>query len=203
MLEQIFGSAARTKLIKFFCLNQEEKLFVRELARQLRIQLNSVRRELTNLEKFGFLVSETKQGKKYYGVNHNFSLLKELRYLVFKAITLEEMRIAERMSRVPGLSLLIFTGNLTSAETGTDVLIVGKVDKKNFFKYLERIAEGMAEPLRYTFLSKQDYIYRVEITDKFVYNILSNDHIVVIDRLSKEMKRPQFEEFNFKHFKQE
>ncbi len=203
MLEQIFGSAARTKLIKFFCLNQEGKFFVRELGRQLRIQLNSVRRELANLEKFGFLLSENKQGKKYYTINPNFTLLKELRYLVFKAITLEEMRIAERMSRISGLSLLIFTGHLTSAPTGTDVLIVGKVNKNDFYGYLEKIAEGMNEPLRYTFLSKADYIYRVEITDKFIYNILSNDHIVVVDKLSKELKRSQFEDFNFKHFKQE
>lgn len=203
MLEQIFGSVARTKIIKFFCLHQEERLFVRELTRRLRLQLNSIRRELSNLEKFGLLNSEIKDGKKYYFVNQNFTLLNELKYLVFKAITLEEMHIADKMSKISGLVLLIFTGTLTNAPTKTDVLIVGKVNKKDSFKYLEKIAEGLTEPLRYTFMSKADYVYRMDVTDKFIYDILSHDNIIVIDKISKELKKNTFDEFNFKHFKQD
>jgi len=201
MLEQIFGSNTRTKIIKFFCLHLEDKVFVRELTRRLRVQLNSIRRELDNLEKFGFLLSELKGGKKYYFANKNFSLLTELKNLVFKTITLEEIQVAKKMSKIIGISLLIFTGKLTNAPTATDVLIVGKVNKKAFFKYLEKIAEGMTENLRYTFLPKSDYIYRVEVTDKFIYDILSNEHIVVLDKISKDLKKKRFDEFDFKHFR--
>jgi hypothetical protein len=201
MLEQIFSSATRTKVINFFCLHSEEQIFVRELTRRLEGQLNSIRRELDNLTKFGFLKYETKQGKKFYSVNKKFSLLPELKNLVFKAITLEEMRIANKMSKISGLGMLIFTGRLTNAPTKTDVLIVGKVSKKDFFKYLEKIAEGMTEELRYTFLSRSDYAYRAEVTDKFVYDIMSNEHIVVVDKISKDLQNKQADDFGFKHFR--
>ena len=68
MLEQLFGSTARTQILKFFCLHGQEKIFMRELARRLDLQLNSVRRELDNLEDFGFLKSAEENGKKYYFV---------------------------------------------------------------------------------------------------------------------------------------
>lgn len=201
MLEQIFGSLARTKIIKFFCLHGEEEFFVRELTRLLGTQLNSIRRELDNLVSFGLLTTRAKDGKHFYAINKNCPLLPELKNIVFKAITLEEMQVAHKMSKAAGLTLLLFTGVLTNVTTGTDVLIVGKVNKNDFYKYLEKIADGLNGKLRYTFFTKADYTYRTEVTDKFLYDILSQPHIVVVDKLNKENNKP-FDDFNFKHFRQ-
>lgn len=57
MLGQLFGSNARVQILKLFLFNPEEKYYIRQLARRLKLQVNSVRRELDNLEKFGILVS--------------------------------------------------------------------------------------------------------------------------------------------------
>lgn len=202
MLEQIFSSAARTKLLKFFCVHAQEKFFVRELARRLGVQLNSIRRELENLEKFGFLRSEMQASKKYYYADLDFALFSEIKNLVFKALAVEEMHIADKMSKVPGLKLLIFTGLLTESPAATDVLIVGKINKKKFDKYLKNIAEGLPTELRYTFLSVADYFYRIEITDKFIYDIWAHNKVVVLDKISDKLQKANmWEDFNLKHFK--
>jgi DNA-binding transcriptional regulator YhcF (GntR family) len=57
MLDSLFGSKARVKVLKLFLLNSEKKYYLRQLARDLDLQVNSVRRELKNLETFGLLVS--------------------------------------------------------------------------------------------------------------------------------------------------
>lgn len=202
MLEQIFSSDARTKLLKFFCIHGQNKFFVRELARRLRLQVNSVRRELENLEKFGFLKTETHRSKKYYLANYEFPIFAEIKALIFKTLAIEEMHIASRMSKIGGLNLLIFTGVLTNTQAPTDVLIVGKVSKNNFDKYLKKIAEGLTDDLRYTFMTKADYLYRLEITDKFIYDIWAGDKIVVVDNISKELRKKPFEDFNIKHYKE-
>ncbi len=201
MLEYLFSSTARIKILKFFCINSRDKFFIRQLTRRLGLQINSLRRELNNLEKFGLLNIEEKEGKKYYFVNHDFSLFSEIYSLVFKAIALEEMQIAEKMSKISGLKLLIFTGVLTNSPANTDVLIVGKVNRKEFDRYLNSIAEGLVDELRYTFLSKVDYLYRLDITDKFIYDIWSNENIVVVDKISAEVKKKQLNDFNLKHFR--
>ncbi len=58
MLSHLLGSKARVKILKLFLLNTEEKYYIREIARKLDLQVNSVRRELENLEKFGLLLAE-------------------------------------------------------------------------------------------------------------------------------------------------
>lgn len=57
MLEKLFGSNTRVKILKLFLLHPEEKYYIRQLARDLKSQVNSIRRELDNLENFGLLVS--------------------------------------------------------------------------------------------------------------------------------------------------
>lgn len=59
MLEKLFGSKARVQILKIFLLNSDDKYYIRQLARDLGLQVNSVRRELDNLEKFGLLISDT------------------------------------------------------------------------------------------------------------------------------------------------
>lgn len=58
MLEKLFGSVSRVKLLKIFLLNPDKKYYIRQLARDLKLQVNSVRRELSNLEEFGLLSSD-------------------------------------------------------------------------------------------------------------------------------------------------
>jgi len=57
MLAKLFGSNTRVKILKLFLLHPEEKYYIRQLARDLKSQVNSIRRELDNLENFGLLVS--------------------------------------------------------------------------------------------------------------------------------------------------
>jgi hypothetical protein len=57
MLEKLFGSNTRVKILKLFLLHPEERYYIRQLARDLKSQVNSIRRELDNLENFGLLIS--------------------------------------------------------------------------------------------------------------------------------------------------
>lgn len=62
MLSKLFGSHSRVKILKAFLFHPEERYYIRQLSRDLALQVNSVRRELENLEEFGLLLSETASG---------------------------------------------------------------------------------------------------------------------------------------------
>ena len=53
--EKLFGSKTRAKLLRLFFENPEKSFYVREMTRVLDEQLNSVRRELLNLENIGVI----------------------------------------------------------------------------------------------------------------------------------------------------
>ena len=46
MLEHLFGSRTRVKLLKIFLSNPDKDYFVRELTRKIKERINSARREL-------------------------------------------------------------------------------------------------------------------------------------------------------------
>ena len=50
MLERLFSSRARVKLLELFLLHPEREIHVREICRITGLNINAVRRELANLE---------------------------------------------------------------------------------------------------------------------------------------------------------
>jgi DNA-binding transcriptional ArsR family regulator len=69
MSEQLFGSKTRAKLLELFVTNPGRAFFVREITRRVDEQINSVRRELANLQDVGIVTSENKDNKLFYKAN--------------------------------------------------------------------------------------------------------------------------------------
>ena len=62
-IEKLFGSKTRAKLLELFFSNVNKSYYVREITRVIDEQINSVRRELINLESIGVIKSETYDNK--------------------------------------------------------------------------------------------------------------------------------------------
>lgn len=204
MLTRLFGSQARVKLIKAFVLNPEQKFYIRQLSRDLKMQVNSIRRELENLAAFGLLmVSEepkeagkekktvkAKTDKKYYCANPDFVLLPELKALIVKSQILSSQEFVERLKQVCSPKVLILTGFFANnTKTQTDLLIVGKVAKDKVISLINELEEEIAREINYTILDPKEYRYRVDVADFFLYNILHGRKIVLIDEFEKEEKK--------------
>ena len=184
MLERIFGSTSRGKIIKFFCTHGFEKYYVRELARLLDIKLNALSRELDNLVHIGFLRAHLEKNRKYYAVDPSFPLLAELKALIVKSIVLLEKAIIKDMDVIHGIQVFILTGIFVGAETGTDLLLVGKINKAKVQSIIHGLSKSFYQNLRFTVLSPTEYKYRLEVTDKFIHTILSTSPIIIVNNYS-------------------
>jgi DNA-binding transcriptional regulator YhcF (GntR family) len=196
-LSKLFGSTARVKILKFFLSRVDEQFYIRQIARELSLQLNSVRRELDNLENFGILQSVNESGetqdkkakikktdKKYYLVNKNFILFEEIKALFLKAHVLYEKDFAEKVLTVGKPKLMIMTGLFVNIDNApTDLLIVGRFNKGKLVETIRELEIEMGREFNYTVMDMKEYIYRRDITDVFLYEILENKKIVVIDEL--------------------
>ena len=69
MVEQLFGSKTRVKLLSLFFNNPGRPFYVREITRKIDEQINSVRRELANLLSVGLVSSDGSNNRLYYEVN--------------------------------------------------------------------------------------------------------------------------------------
>ncbi len=192
MLEQLFGSRTRYKLLKLFLSKPEEKFFIREVGRQTGERINSVRRELNNLEKLGIIkvVTDTelvknKRGrniknlKKFYVVDQQFPLFKELQELLIKAQLVIKNGLLKQLETFGKIRLLVLTGIFVGdLEAPTDLLIVGSLNRKKLSGILKKLEKSLGQEIRYTLMTVKEYNYRNDITDKFLYKILESKKVI-------------------------
>jgi hypothetical protein len=197
MLGKLFGSNSRVKILKFFLLHPKEKYYIRQLSRDLKLQVNSVRRELENLEEFGILISrlsaaggeeennkDAGQEKKYYKVNSNFILFEEIKSLIVKAQVLYGKDFVRGLKKIGKPKLFILTGVfINNLDSPTDILIVGKFNKIKLRRLLKNLEKDLCREINYTLMDAKEFKYRKEMTDVFLYKILEGNKIVIINEI--------------------
>jgi predicted transcriptional regulator len=194
MLEQLFGSKTRVKLLRLFLNNPDQQFYLRELARRLKTQLNSVRREMDNLEKIGIVKVRLDDGepviekggqKKYFLANIDFILFPELKALFMKSQLLLEKSFVSKIESLARPQLFILTGIFVgSKEMATDMLIVGNINRDKLAAVIKAFERDFGQNINYTVMSLQEFSYRRDITDKFLYDILEGEKITIVDKLN-------------------
>src|SRR6188472_2093699 len=79
VIEQLFGSKTRVKLLQLFYSNPNRAFYVREITRKIDEQINSVRRELANLLSIGIISSDDANHRLYYEVNQAYHFYEPLK----------------------------------------------------------------------------------------------------------------------------
>ncbi len=197
MLAKLFGSLARVKILKLFLLNPDNSYYIRQISRHLNLQLSAVRRELENLETLGLLESRqgsemeegiiddekgNKNDRKYYQANREFVLFNEIRELIIKAQILCEKDFTDKLRKLGTIKLLILSGLfINEKKAQVDMLIVGDFDKNKVAKLVKTLEDDLVNEVNYTVLSEEDFLYRRQVTDVFLYSVLESKKIVVID----------------------
>jgi predicted transcriptional regulator len=184
MLKRLFTSNTRIKLLSLFLLNPEEEYFIRELTRKLDEQINSVRRELDNLKKVGLLRSKVKNRKKYYMVNKNFVAFHDLRNIIVKAMSGRD-DLVKKISKFGDIDFLALLGVFVDKASPVDLLIVGNLDKDKLQHFLNTEINS-EKPIRFSILSRDDFLYRIKCKDQFIHSILTDpENIIAVNKLEK------------------
>ena len=188
MIEQLLGSKTRVKLLQLFLSNPNRSFYVREITRRIDEQINSVRRELSNLLNIGIIVSDTTNNRLYYEVNQAYEFYEPLRAIFGKEAKTEKIKVPktaeqEDLKALGNVELLLYTGQFTRDErAGVDVLIVGNTNANAVQKFLADLEKQEGKDLRYTVMTLADFNYRQQVRDKFLGNVLEAKSQVVIDR---------------------
>lgn len=190
MIEQLFGSKTRVKLLQLFYSNPNRSFYVREITRKIDEQINSVRRELSNLLSIGIITSDNTNNKLYYEVNQKFEYFEPLQQIfgggvttVVKAAAKDGEAGAELDLKAVGrIDLAVLTGQFTRDESaGVDLLIVGEVNKNALQKFVDELEAKENKAIRYTVMPLEDFEYRQHIKDRFAVSIMNAKKQVLVD----------------------
>jgi len=191
VIDALFGSKTRVKLLHLFLNNPNRAFYVREITRKIDEQINSVRRELANMLSIGIIKSETSNNRLYYEINQDYPHFKPLHEIFSDAASSGNASVEakvdtndwpKRLKPLGDVRVLLFAGSLVKGSTSdVDVLIVGDINKTQAKKFIKELEEEENRSLNFAVMPYQDFYYRLSIRDKFVVSITSGKYTVIAD----------------------
>jgi len=186
--EKLFGSKTRAKLLKLFFENPEKSFYVREITRVIEEQINSVRRELLNLESIGIIKNETFDNKIYYSANNKHPFYRPMVDIFSKKIDpmarekdVHESTWEEYIRPVKNYIKGLVVTNRLPGQDGIDLLIIGDDRTKKLTRWAEVVEKKQGKPINYVIVATDDFIYRKSVRDRFIMDILEMEISEIID----------------------
>ena len=190
-LQKLFGSDARIKLLRLFLFNPKLTLTVPDAAQRSRVPERTARKELAVFAQVGLIRrSPTRKGSGVrYLLNPDFEYLRTMQDLLLNAPE-RAKDIFERVRAAGVIKLIVVAGIFVGEWDGRlDILIVGdRIKNKRLRARMRKLESEIGRELRYAELSTDDFLYRLNMNDKLVRDILDYPHKIVLDRLNIGLK---------------
>ena len=194
MIDKLFGSKTRVKLLHLFMNHPGQSFYVREITRLIDEQINSVRRELSNMLEVGVITSDTADNKLYYQVNQRYEFYTALR-AIFAAEPIQAGQAGPKnaqgvseqhvaiINEIPSVRLALFSGVLVKGSISpVDVLLVGNLPTAKVKAAIGMIEKLEGREINYTVLPYDEFYYRLSVRDKFIAEVLAGKHSVAVDK---------------------
>ncbi len=186
MVQTLFGTPTRHIILRALVFNPDRPYSPRDFQKKYHVAPATARAELHRLAEARLVATGESDGQTVYRMDAQNPLYPELRALFLKAQLLTEYDFGKQIQRMGRVTLAVLTGYFTGVkEARTDILIVGTVNRLKLRRVVRRFQREMDHDLRYTVMSRREYQYRNDITDRFLYDILENRKVVLVDTLPK------------------
>lgn len=200
-LAKLFGSSARVKILRLFLLHPDEIFETADVRTRSKVSAGTVRSELSRLYGAGVLYqksfsrelkTKTKKGtprkKTVWGfaVDPEFPYLDALRALVLANQSFNRHDIVSRIRGVGQVKLLVLSGIFVEDEARrVDLLVVGDNLKPQLVSQtLKTLESEIGCELRYASFATDDFLYRMDLYDKFLRDIFDYPHEKLINKLT-------------------
>ncbi|MFA5961806.1 MAG: hypothetical protein WC848_03945 [Parcubacteria group bacterium] len=186
ILESLFGSKERARLLRFFLQNPDVPFDSPEIARRNMLKGAKIRRELEMFVRVKFVIKNTQKGKFYYRLNQNFDFYPELKNLIAKSNTSPQCKSLEKISKIGNVKLAVISGIFINYhKSKADMIIVGddigKAKLKNLMGALE--AE-IGKEISFVLMTMEEFKYRLNMLDKFILEFLEGPNEEVINKIT-------------------
>ncbi len=189
MIDALFGSKTRVKLLHLFLNNPGKSFYVREITRLIDEQINSVRRELSNMLNVGIIKSDTADNKLYYEVDQRYEYFVPLRAIFGDAADVSEKIDAPstldwqgKLDELGNIKLAIISGVFVpNSSSPIDLLLVGNPAQGKLKSFIKTLEKKEGRELNYSTLTYDEFYYRLSIRDRFIVELLSAKHVVLRD----------------------
>ena len=190
MIDALFGSKTRVKLLHLFLNNPGKAFYVREITRLIDEQINSVRRELSNMLNVGIVKSDDADNKLYYEVDQRYMYYVPLRAIFSNDVSMEQQEQSTpstldwqgRLDELGGIKLAVLAGVFVPGSAGSiDILLVGNPSPTKIKTFIKTLEKKEGREINYSVMKYDEFYYRLSIRDRFITELVSSKHIIIRD----------------------
>ena len=182
-LQNLMISRVRVKMLELFFLNAEEMYYVRQITREIKEEINAVRRELARLLSCGLLKSEERGNRLYYFLNKRYLYYQEIQQMIVKGTGLGK-KIRKKRRKLGKLNFVMFSGRyirgLNPTRDEVDLLVIGDIVLPELQALVKEAEKHLGRELNYAVFSLEEFVFRKTRRDPFVMDILFGSRVMVI-----------------------
>jgi len=178
ILEKILGNSARVKIMRLFLLNRSKSFTNKDIVKRSRVNAGAVRRELRLLSSVGFV----KKRDINWFFNSSFKYGEEFEDLLVRSDSLNKETILNNFKKVGRVKLVIASGLfIKNQDSRVDLLIVGdKMKRGKIEEGVRKLEAEIGAELVYAVFETEEFLYRLNMYDKLVRDILDYPHEVLL-----------------------
>ena len=173
----------RAELLKLFFTNPDRAFYMQEIGRILEKKPGIFQRTLNNLVSEGILESEYKANARYFKVNRNYPLFKELKNIVFKTVGIKGS-IGDVLKKAGDIKMAFIYGSYAKAKenylSDIDIIIIGTPNEDELVKRLDRLEEKLQRDINYKLYTLNEFKKDVRESEPFVSEVLKDKKIMII-----------------------
>lgn len=183
MIETLFGSRVRAKILEWLFSHPDERFYVRRLTALLQEDSTNVSRELVRLEKTGILESSREGNHKYYQVNRKNPVFKELHGLIVKTTGVADVIRKSFEPLNPQIAAAFIFGSIAegteSAASDIDLMIIGEVSFGDTVSALTDAESKLGREINPVVYSVDEFRTKTREAQNFIQTVLRNKKIFV------------------------
>src|SRR3989338_4223232 len=127
-----------------------------------------------------------------YFLNPDFEFYGELRDLILKSSPTEKRELTKRIQNLGRIKFAVISGIFLQKENpdpqAADLLIVcDDINKNKFRTMLKSLEAEVGKELKYALMDKDEFMYRLNMFDRFMRVIFEGSHEVLIDKIGIDL----------------
>ena len=164
--------------MRLFLLNRNKSFTNKDVVKRSRVNSDAVRKELKLLLSVGFV----KKRDLNWSFNSSFKYGEEFKNLLVRSDSLNKETILDNFKKIGRVKLAIVSGVfIKNDDSRVDLLIVGdKLNKSAIEEGIRKLEAEIGVELVYAIFETKEFIYRLNMYDKLIRDILDYPHEVLV-----------------------
>ena len=207
ILGKLFGSEAKTKIIRLFLFNPEASYNARDVSLRTNVKGRQIGSILMTLLNMGLirkrtLSKEVKRNKKgrsvskktkesVYFLDQRFPYASVLSDLMAEASVKVDNRLMAKLMPAGKIKLIIASGIFTrQSDARLDLLIAGDdINEDKLARIIGSLETDIGRDLVYSSLTTTDFQYRLGLHDRLIRDVIDFPHIILVDKIGFEDRK--------------